>query len=150
MLTFSFYKNLVFTDLISKVIEPVYPNSTFIKFNRMVKTGKSEYMERFIRGEHDDFISTITNMIMFDENERFGLMRFYTEDKFAKRKVIWFDDFINDGCLTMQSTKECLYVIILKDDEGSLIRFLDPVILEKIAPDITFMKEIRHLAKYND
>ena len=128
----------------------------------MVKTGKSEYMETLIRGEHDDFISAIANMkdpdlkfgdsesSISDENERFGLMRFYTEDNFAKRKVIWFDDFINEGCLMVQATKECLYAIILKEDEGSLIRFLDPVRLEKIAPDITFTKEIRHLAKYND
>jgi len=77
-------------------------------------------------------------------------MRFYTEDNFEKRKVIWFDDFINQGCLSVQATKECLYAIILKEDEASLIRFLDPVRFEKIAPDITFTKEIRHLAKYND
>lgn len=66
------------------------------------------------------------------------------------KKIIWFDDLIIEHCLMVQSTKHCIFTVLFLQNETSLIRFLGPITLEKVAPDLGLDKEITHLCKFND
>ncbi len=100
-------------------------------------------MHDFFRGCNNDFISVISDTDSVykvnqigrkDKDKNFGLLRIFEEGSlghFAKRKVVWFVDIMKQDSVKVHATKECLYVIIIVKDEGSYIRFLDPIKLGK-------------------